>query len=755
MFNDFRRYRWMFHPAVLDSNELDDVILPLEQIIPLCSEEIIRNGTVDAASVSKVKFHHSCDKVYQANGNSKTTPYYILKTYHGDRHEQHYENEIQAFTIVQNYPPRENVVKCYATFRQGETLNLVMEYVPGGDLLQYFKEDRPPRTAEDIIHFWDSLTKMVKGLHYIHQVAVMGENQARYQLVHQDIKPDNILIKPRPELGFYQFSPVIADLGHCRTKYINSAAGPDPPAIDRRGNQIYCAPESIHHTSFRSRGPNYITPGADIFSAGAVLSDAAAWVAEGQAGREQYLRLRQIETNTIEGFANSGYEGAFHNGIERLACVNEIHRHIRSTLPPYDIITSSVLDTVEDFMMVPTHRLPASPLFEKFEMEIRKATEKLSRTTQPLEHFTPSKIRTPSTMSHRSIQEAQTPSTSDKPDEIWSTPGSATSTNGYLDDEDLSSPADAQSSRLISSTALELAQITAGVGSGLMLSSQSYLHKRPLTRPVAFSAPQRDTLRSNSDMAVQISMKDATEWRINKKERRPVDSRVDKDMKDLLQVLLGRDHFFFIDDTRSMKSHSLEMESTLSTLAYIAKHIDPNKLEMSFVSKPLEIFKRKHSTPLVEILREQVEKSSALEGAIETGLSKLVNKKIMRRLPKRFPGIGEVALGAKPITIFVFTDGRWGDDVRAGNGLDKSIGSLMRKITKRELTRTQVMFQFLRFGHDDNGRAHLQHLDDFGKQQDCDIVDYREFNGDVRAMFLAAFTEKNDKTNDSEPASGH
>lgn len=288
----------------------------------------------------------------QSDGAPESNPPYILKTYHGQQHEQHYRHEAQAFArLLHNPTSTEHVVKCHATFKHGETYNLVLEWVPGGDLLQYFESQRPPQTSEEIIDFWESLVRFTVGLHRIHQVILPGDRSDQYQLVHQDIKPDNILLDISAGPRTYQFSPIIADLEHSHIMHAREDTTVIP-AIDRRGNQMYCAPESSHHSGFNRTGPNNITWQADIFSAGAVLSDAASWVAKGEDGREEYLRRRREELEKIEGFANSGYETAFHDGSERLPCVDAMHREIRRSLPPHDKMTARVLDIIENHMLV-------------------------------------------------------------------------------------------------------------------------------------------------------------------------------------------------------------------------------------------------------------------------------------------------------------------------------------------------------------------------------------------------------------------
>lgn len=708
----------------------------------------------------------------QSDGTPEPNPPYILKTYNGQQHERHYQHEVQAFArLLHNPTSTEHVVKCHATFRHGETYNLVMEWVAGGDLLQYFETQRPPQTSEEIIDFWDSLAKLNVGLHRIHQVILPGDRSDRYQLVHQDIKPDNILLDTSTGSRMYQFSPIIADLGHSHIRHVKEDTSVIP-AIDRRGNQMYCAPESSHHSGFRRTGPNSITWEADIFSAGAVLSDAASWVAKGEDGREEYLRRRQEELENTEGFANSGYETAFHDGSERISSVDAMHRDIRSSLTSHDKMTARVLDIIEHHMLVlPKHRLQAKLLYNKFEKEVKEArTEALGEVpgveqSQPTRSLDLWKL-------HDVLPDPETPPPSSRPERLWSPPGSAplsTSTDGYSDCADTISPLASPP------TPTQVAFLNA---SKVLFSVASPTPRRPNGQPRRpYSTPYQpasvrhdsqvseDALRTISEAGSILSMQDAASWRKAMKLEGQVSSKVKRVIEELIENLARRDLLFFIDDTESMNEHSVLIEAAFQNLAYIAKSIDPDDVELSFVSKPLDVIKSRKTTWLLEEVGKHLNKHLSIKGRIESSLSTLINEKIMKRLPVSIPLFGQVPAWYKPITIFVFTDGKWGDGVEVGNGLTEPISKLMREMKKRGLNRTHVMFQFLRFGDDARGKEHLDYLDNFGKEEkwlvplpsdsrlngSCtntpssrDIVDTRDINGDVYSMFLAALTQDND-----------
>lgn len=223
-------------------------------------------------------------------------------------------------------------------------------------------------------------------------------------------------------------------------------------------------------------------------------------------------------------------------------------------------------------------------------------------------------------------------------------------------------------------------------------------------------------LRTKLETTPVISMQQAVDYRISKKSGRQIDPEVDRRIQILVNNLQKRDHLFLIDDTDSMKEHSVQIVECFQTLAYIAKSLTPTFLELSFVSKPLPIAKDRNTYPLIKKLELHFSKYVSVQGQIESSLSTLITERIIKHFPAAIPLIGQV-LRPKPITIFVFTDGKWGEGVQLGNGLDASISRLMRELRKCGLHRTHVMFQFLRFGNDERGREHLNYLHDFGGKE--------------------------------------
>lgn len=493
---------------------------------------------------------------------------------------------------------------------------------------------------------------------------------------------------------------------------------------------MYCAPESSHHSGFRRTGPNGITWQADIFSAGAVLSDAASWVAKGEVGRKEYFDRRMEQLENTEGFALSGYETAFHDGSERLSSVDAMHRDILTTLPPHDSMTPRVLDIIENHMLVlPKDRLQANLLYSKFEKEVQDAkAESLGERTSP--DHSDSRRSLDITTLNQVLPEPETPPPSGRADRIFTPPGSAglsTSTDRSSDPEDAFSPPRSPSTpthiAVMSATRMF---VDTGVGSPTLKRPDWHL-SRPLSTPnpplfaKRLSHVSGNALRSISETRPVLSMQEAADYRKAKKMGGHINPRVERVIQELVSNLEKRDHLFLIDDTDSMKAHSGQIVDDFQTLAYIAKGIDPDYLELSFVSKPLPIIKDKDTGPLVRRLVQHLNKYVSVKGRIEDSLSTLVTEKIIKRLPVSIPLVGHVPR-PKPITVFVFTDGKWGHGVRIGNGLDTPISNLMREMKSRGLNRTHVMFQFLRFGDDEEGEKHLAYLDNFGRKEKWSVL---------------------------------
>lgn len=132
-----------------------------------------------------------------------------------ERVEERVRKEIR---ILKEMETHQNVVSLYEVFEDEEKFYLVFEYLPSGDLVNYFKEHA--LLAEDQLKGF--FKEILLGLESIHSKGV----------IHRDIKPENILLDK-------DMRPRIADFG------ISSIFNHLKPIKDTGGTPIYLAPEVI------------------------------------------------------------------------------------------------------------------------------------------------------------------------------------------------------------------------------------------------------------------------------------------------------------------------------------------------------------------------------------------------------------------------------------------------------------------------------------------------------------------------------
>jgi serine/threonine protein kinase len=139
------------------------------------------------------------------------------------------------------------VIRCHDAFDFEEIPCLILDFCPGGDLLDYFqaKADKKERMTpeENQVIAW-ALREALEGVH-------------AGGFVHCDIKPDNIFIANKSDLR----SVVLADFG-----LAEQIPDDGTQLKGRPGSRPYQAPEL-----FYSSGPEFSTP-VDIWAFGIVLS---------------------------------------------------------------------------------------------------------------------------------------------------------------------------------------------------------------------------------------------------------------------------------------------------------------------------------------------------------------------------------------------------------------------------------------------------------------------------------------------------
>ncbi len=167
-----------------------------------------------------------------------------------------------------------------------------------------------------------------------------------------------------------------------------------------------------------------------------------------------------------------------------------------------------------------------------------------------------------------------------------------------------------------------------------------------------------------------------------------------------------------------MQSHWDVLVDLVHVMAYELKSSDSDGMDLKFINSP-KVLNSTKSTALRKDLQSHVlttGKSSinkVLDLLLEEYVLKLrthtqklreyqspsgMMKSIVRRKPSR----------VKPLYIYIFTDGKWGDSDAA----TETIRETAKYLKKFNYTRRQLGIEIIRFGDDPDAKKRLKALDD-------------------------------------------
>lgn len=188
-------------------------------------EILYKIGSGSFANVYLAKYIHT-DTLYALKVIKKTD---ITSSY-----EKKLNNEINILKKV-NHP---NIIKLYDVIETHDALNIILEYVSGGDLYELIIKDYKKIKINDKKKIFNQLVKAVEYLH---------ENN----ISHCDLKPENILIDENNNVKLIDFNLAYEFI-------------PNEPYKIRCGSLEYAAPEVILGK------PHYPCP-SDTWSLGVIL----------------------------------------------------------------------------------------------------------------------------------------------------------------------------------------------------------------------------------------------------------------------------------------------------------------------------------------------------------------------------------------------------------------------------------------------------------------------------------------------------
>jgi len=438
-----------------------------------------------------------------------------------------------------------------------------------------------------------------------------------------------------------------------------------------------------------------ITTLADIFSIGAVLSHTVAWVVGGCEEQGLYFKARKAHhERSVRRFKNSGYEGCFHDSIEPLPMVAEQHKVYLKRLQPSDDVTPRVLEWVERHMLVrgTQDRLKAKDIHEKFEQFLD------SRSVASPPPTAAAVTEATLQLSCLSVQVAPPPAI-----------------------VDAGSPPIASPSGVASELIVEQ----------VVVSSRGDVAITPATGPSPSPQPSdsRSTIQQSLDdgslsspWLPHIGISHIHQFKSDTHQGKLADPFTARLVDSLEHNLGGRDQFFFIDDSASMRADRDTIADGFRALACIAKRLDPNRIELAFASRPRKVHRARRTTHLLRLVERCPYKGDG--HLMENRLGELIDGTIVPRLPYKILGRNVNWLARKQVSLYVFTDGDWGDAANSGDacGVERPVQRLIEELRKRRLDRTQVSLHFVMFGDKANGRKHLERLDEFGRKDGWYVV---------------------------------
>ena len=154
-------------------------------------------------------------------------------------------------------------------------------------------------------------------------------------------------------------------------------------AIRHELKSVAGAPECHRSDTFLEQCTLKVLSSVDIWSFGAVCSEAAVWVPLGMLGVTSYRNQRQQEIASKHTLQDGS---CFHHRGSCLQAVDTMHHYVLkpNIIRPADCVTRPILNTVMESMLVenPEERQSALGLYRIFQDLLEKAEEKMQNHTQ-------------------------------------------------------------------------------------------------------------------------------------------------------------------------------------------------------------------------------------------------------------------------------------------------------------------------------------------------------------------------------------
>lgn len=154
----------------------------------------------------------------------------------------------------------------------------------------------------------------------------------------------------------------------------------------------------------------------------------------------------------------------------------------------------------------------------------------------------------------------------------------------------------------------------------------------------------------------------------------------------------------------------------ISALSYLGKDIDRDGLEVVCTSDPGKKARIKSSTAAASFVQQAFKDGQGANCNIEKALEVVLDpvKTGLKQRTSIFGGTFSTRRNPmiRPVSIYILTNGLWDHSPNDVCGADIPIRSLIHAMKQRDVGRTHVSLQFVRFGSDARGIKRLDILDD-------------------------------------------
>ncbi|KAF5964031.1 serine/threonine protein kinase [Fusarium bulbicola] len=720
---DFLREQWMFIPLFFPQDRIFSRVVHPKTILPVTYKKQLtqKRGGRDTATLWEVQVHPRGRLATLADQPV------VFKVYEGVGTEDLYKAETDVYLKLRT-KYNKYITQHLASFSfQGRSKHIiVLEYAAGGSLKDFFKNTPIPASPSEFRLLWSRLLKLLDALHVLHDLYRPDGAPIWFLAgVHQDIQPANILVFPEKDKDSrFDVKFKLTDFGLAEIGRISTSGG--KLATENRGNRMYISPESFANFSVQDTVRTDLPPTADIWALGAVFSDVLVWSISGEPAREQYRLRRRAEISSQRHLKERDHDACFHDGVERLAAVEESHKLALQDKRGNDNISPYMSDIILDYMLTGVdERLIAMNIRIRAEKRIKNIKEDSLDNGQAAASRRSTQARPISPHRRRTVPDPSLPSRSragsvelparQVPSQLCASPRVS------LDHSTAGPSSPAPSVTQVTPSSMDTGKLQVQVPKSPPKSSLA------VTKVTVDEVHQMMEKPSLSSFASSIGM-------VPGKAKEIMGLPGMEEARIKIAMAKGRDQIMLIDNFKSMGQYRTKVKKTARVISYVAKAVDEDGMELYAAS---EIAKK----PRICKTSWQIEKAITRMPTVDGTCN-------MRRCLDTILDRVLVGRKVKPTSIYVYTDGVWEP------GVDQVKFSIKRAIDyliKCGQPSSTLMFQFVQFGNDTEGTVRLKFLDNkCANTLLSDIVDTKHCDDHVPNIVIGSFSRYDDEVGSSE-----